>query len=176
MLYSYLSSSALETLLDSSALSRLNFLISSFKIRISSSLSLYCTSPVYLTYMYFVSNGVITLYIHYTYIIYVHTVDLKKKLLRKTRKFFLTCTVHYTYMYIYMYITTHTCTFKYTHVHTIVMHMYMYMYITYMYVPLLSVDCWIFIFSYSKASSSLRLINCVPRISLSLITFSNSLF
>mmetsp|Transcript_67708 Transcript_67708/g.181072 ORF Transcript_67708/g.181072 Transcript_67708/m.181072 type:complete len:279 (+) Transcript_67708:249-1085(+) len=40
--------------------------------------------------------------------------------------------------------------------------------------PLLSVDCWILIFSYSSASSSLRRISCVPRMSLSLITWSYS--
>ena len=37
--------------------------------------------------------------------------------------------------------------------------------------PLVRVDCCILIFSYSKASSSFLLISCVPRISLSLITF-----
>eukprot|EP00001_Collodictyon_triciliatum_P026937 04906_6 len=42
--------------------------------------------------------------------------------------------------------------------------------------PLLSVDCCILIFSYSSASSSLRLINCVPRMSRSLMTWSYSFF
>ena len=93
MLYSYLSSSALETLLDSSALSRLNFLISSFKIRISSNLSLYCTSPVYLTY--FVSNGII-ISLHYTYIIHVHTLYIHVYI--------------HVHNYTYMYIQIHTCT------------------------------------------------------------------
>ncbi len=37
--------------------------------------------------------------------------------------------------------------------------------------PLLSVDCCILIFSYNSANSSLRLTSCVPRISLSWITF-----
>lgn len=36
--------------------------------------------------------------------------------------------------------------------------------------PLFNVDCWIFIFSYRRANSSFLLTNCVPRISLSLIT------
>mmetsp|Transcript_22332 Transcript_22332/g.44987 ORF Transcript_22332/g.44987 Transcript_22332/m.44987 type:complete len:251 (-) Transcript_22332:136-888(-) len=42
--------------------------------------------------------------------------------------------------------------------------------------PLFSVDCWILIFSYSSASSSLRRISCVPRMSRSLITWSYSFF
>lgn len=41
--------------------------------------------------------------------------------------------------------------------------------------PLFSVDCWIFIFSYNSANSSLRRINCVPRISRSLITCKHKL-
>mmetsp|Transcript_12291 Transcript_12291/g.30039 ORF Transcript_12291/g.30039 Transcript_12291/m.30039 type:complete len:279 (+) Transcript_12291:616-1452(+) len=42
--------------------------------------------------------------------------------------------------------------------------------------PLDSVDCWILIFSYSSASSSLRRMSCVPRMSRSLTTMSYSFF
>lgn len=38
--------------------------------------------------------------------------------------------------------------------------------------PLLSVDCWILIFSYNSANSSFRRTSCVPKISLSLITWA----
>lgn len=42
--------------------------------------------------------------------------------------------------------------------------------------PLFSVDCWILIFSYRRANSSFLLTNCVPRISLSLITCNCQVF
>lgn len=42
--------------------------------------------------------------------------------------------------------------------------------------PLFSVDCWILIFSYRRANSSFLLTNCVPRISLSLITCNCQFF
>mmetsp|Transcript_11850 Transcript_11850/g.37909 ORF Transcript_11850/g.37909 Transcript_11850/m.37909 type:complete len:691 (-) Transcript_11850:385-2457(-) len=41
--------------------------------------------------------------------------------------------------------------------------------------PFLSVDCWILSFSYSSASSSLRRMSCVPKMSRSLMTWSYSL-
>mmetsp|Transcript_23941 Transcript_23941/g.66473 ORF Transcript_23941/g.66473 Transcript_23941/m.66473 type:complete len:221 (-) Transcript_23941:1596-2258(-) len=42
--------------------------------------------------------------------------------------------------------------------------------------PLFRVLCWILIFSYRRASSSLRRISCVPRMSRSLMTMSYSFF